>query len=82
MFSAAPFFEPGLLQGPAVNRSEAEISEAVRECVTVCAKVADVAKCLAVYASKLEADGWSDADVEAVIRSARQVLNDIGPQIQ
>jgi hypothetical protein len=63
------------------NRSEAEISEAVRECATLCAKTADVPQCVLDYARGLTVKGWSGSDIAAVIRSVRQVLDLIGDQL-
>ena len=48
-------------------------SEAVRECALRCAQVADVAKCIDDYVKQLAAQGWSQTDLEPVIRSTRQV---------
>jgi hypothetical protein len=60
------------------DRSEAEISEAVRECAQQCAQAADIEQCLSDFAAQLLALGWSEGDVEAVMRSARRVLDSIG----
>jgi hypothetical protein len=64
------------------NRSEAEISEAVRDCARHCAKVTDAAACLSDYKQKLLDAGWTEVDANEVVSTTRQVLDSIGGQIQ
>jgi hypothetical protein len=64
------------------NRSEAEISRAIRECVLECIRATDRLECIDQFVTRLVKErGWSQDDANEVARSAMDVIKTIEPHM-
>jgi hypothetical protein len=61
------------------SRSEAEMSEAVRQCVLECLHAEDARRCIEDFTRRLVNGGWLQADADEVADSAIQVLQTVRP---
>jgi hypothetical protein len=64
------------------SRSEAEMSQAVRDCVTSCLEASLPRDCIYEFVRVLvDERGWPEADADQVARSATDVVRTIAPHL-